>query len=298
MSKTNEQLLKDYKKSNLTRRAAIIAKSGFKTESKYLKSLTDDMKKAPAVPIAPLPTSDVNVDMLDQVIAFDTTGSMKDYISSVKAHVKELIPKLFAENSSLRLKIVAFGDYCDMIGPNDFGKAYQDSGLLNDPNALIKFVNKAQYTAGGDIDEFYELVIKKIVEETPWREGSKRAILLIADCGPHPVGYSYGNIIKNAQIDWRKEAGKAVGMGIQIDTLNCGNNYAESFYKPLSFMTDGVNLPFSSSSKTQEAVYAVTSVRGSKMSKEAFRSRSLSSDVTSDAELGATYAALSKKLVD
>lgn len=294
MSKTNEQLLRDYKKSNILRRAAILKKAGFKSEKKYLKSLTDGM----TIATAPLPTPVVDVDMLDQVIAFDTTGSMGSYIDAVKAHVKELIPKLFAENPSLKLKIVAFGDYCDMSGPNNFGHAYQDSGLSNDPNMLINFVTNARGTGGGDSDEFYELVIKKITEETPWREGSKRAILLIADCGPHPVGYSYGNIVKNAQIDWKAEAGKAVGLGIQIDTLNCGNSYAESFYKPLSFMTDGVNLPFSSSSKTQEAVYAATSVRGSGASKAAFMSRSLSSDVTSDAELAATYSALSKKLVD
>jgi len=45
--------------------------------------------------------------------------------------------------------------------------------------------SKAQNTSGGDGDEFYELVIKKIVEEMDWREGSTKAVLLIADANPH-----------------------------------------------------------------------------------------------------------------
>lgn len=276
----------DYKKSNKERRKAILEKAGFVSEQKYISWLLGSEE------------DDVQTDMLDQVIAFDTTGSMSGFITAVKSHVKELIPKLFAENPSLRLKIVAFGDYCDMISETDFGKAYQDSGLSNDANQLISFVNSAQNTGGGDADEFYELVIKKVVEETPWREGSKRALLLIGDCGPHQVGYTCANKVTKAQIDWKEEAGKAVGLGIQIDTLNCGNGYVETFYKPLSFMTDGINLPFSSQSKTQEAIYAVTSVRGSSRSKAMFSARGASADVLGDLELSATYSALSKKLVD
>lgn len=102
---------------------------------------------------------------LDMVIAFDTTGSMAGYINSVKEHVKELIPKLFKQNSDLRIGIVAFGDYCDMPGKDMFGRAYQVCELTNDENKLIEFITNAKDTSGGDGDEFYELVIKKIVEE-------------------------------------------------------------------------------------------------------------------------------------
>lgn len=100
------------------------------------------------------------------VIAFDTTGSMASYIDAVKEHVKELIPKLFKQNPDLRIGIVAFGDYCDMPSKDRFGKAYQVCELTDNENRLIEFITKAQNTSGGDGDEFYELVIKKIVEET------------------------------------------------------------------------------------------------------------------------------------
>lgn len=97
--------------------------------------------------------------MLDMVIAFDTTGSMSAYINAVKTHVKELVPKLFSSNPDLRIGIVAFGDYCDMKAPTLYGKAYQVLDLTNDENKIIKFINEAQDTSGGDGDEFYELVM-------------------------------------------------------------------------------------------------------------------------------------------
>lgn len=48
----------------------------------------------------------------------------------------------------------------------------------------MRLHNSVENTYGGDSDEFYELVIKKIVEETNWREGSIKAVLLIADASP------------------------------------------------------------------------------------------------------------------
>ena len=158
--------------------------------------------------------------VLDMVIAFDTTGSMYRYIASVKQHVKNLIPTLFKQNPNLKIGIVAFGDYCDMPSKDRFGNAYQVCELTNDENKLIKFITKAQNTSGGDGDEFYELVIKKIVEETNWRENSTKAVLLIADAEPHRVGYSYSDRVVNNQIDWREEAKKAAEKGIKFELLD------------------------------------------------------------------------------
>lgn len=285
MSETKEKLLLKYRKANKQARVKILEKAGFETEAAYLAWL-----------MMPDVVEEEETDLLDQVIAFDTTGSMSGYIAAVKAHVKELIPKLFTENKNLRLKIVAFGDYCDMISDTQFGKAYQQSELTNDQNELIKFVENAENTSGGDGDEFYELVIKRVVEETPWRNGSRRAFMLIADAGPHHVGYSHAPQVRNAQIDWREEAKKAAALGIQIDTLNCGAGYQTSFYRPLSDMTNGVNIPFSTQGKTTEAVYAATSVRGSSLSKKGFERSFRAAMDSGDEELIGTYKALSSKL--
>lgn len=208
-----------------------------------------------------------NIGKLDMVIAFDTTGSMAPYIGAVRKEVSELIPQLFKDNEDLRLGIVAFGDYCDMNNSQDFGDAYQSIAPTDNANELIKFVLNSKDTSGGDSREFYELVIKKITEETPWRENSTRSILLIADAEPHEVGYSYKKIVNNADIDWRAEALKAADEKIKIDTVSITD---AAWFKELSAMTNGVSVPFHSSNMTAELLRASVNARGSMKSRERF----------------------------
>lgn len=234
--------------------------------------------------------------MLDMVIAFDTTGSMSCYIDVVKVHVTELIPKLFAANPNLRLGIVAFGDYCDMPSKDDFGKAYQVLNLTNDVEKIISFVMKAKNTSGGDADEFYELVIKKIVEETDWREDSTKAVLLIADYYPHRIGYSYKDRIINNQIDWREEAKKAAEKGIKFDTLTINHVYS-AWYKELSKMTNGISAPFSLSSKTSQLIEAAAMSRGGEMTKAMYMATMDSVMKSDDEEMKAVYSAYSKEVI-
>lgn len=231
---------------------------------------------------------------LDMVIAFDTTGSMSRYISAVKEHVKELIPKLFKQNPDLRIGIVAFGDYCDMPSKYEFGRAYQVCKLTDDENKLMKFIINAKDTSGGDGDEFYELVIKKIVEETNWREGSTKAVLLIADAEPHKVGYSWSNIVVNNQIDWREEAKKAAEKGIKFDTLTIDKI---EWYKELSSITNGVSAPFSTSSKTSQLVEAAALARGGEKTRGIYTATMDSFKASGDAEMTAVYAAYSKEVI-
>lgn len=238
--------------------------------------------------------SPLNDSMLDMVIAFDTTGSMNAYIKAVKLQVKELIPKLFKQNPDLRIGIVAFGDYCDMPSKDRFGKAYQVCELTDNENRLIEFITKAQSTSGGDSDEFYELVIKKIVEETNWREGSTKAVLLIADAEPHRVGYSYNDRVVNNQIDWREEAKKAAEKGIKFDTLTINKT---GWYKELSSTTNGVSAPFSTSSKTSQLVEAAALARGGEKTRGLYETTMDSFEASGDIEMTAVYAAYSKEVI-
>ena len=229
------------------------------------------------------------------VIAFDTTGSMSSYIGAVKKHVEELVPKLFKSNPDLRIGIVAFGDYCDMPSKNNFGKAYQVLDLTNDENEVISFVKNAQDTSGGDGDEFYELVIKKITEETSWREGSTKAVLLIADANPHGIGYTYRGRVENNQIDWREEAKKASELGIKFDTMTLGSG---AWYKELSAITNGISVPFKTDSKTSQVIEAAALSRGGTKTRAMYMKVAASKAVTDDAELSAVYSAYSKELID
>lgn len=230
-----------------------------------------------------------NVGKLDMIIAFDTTGSMAEYIDAVRKEVANLIPELFADNEDLRLGIVAFGDYCDMANSQEFGKAYQSIYPTNNENDLIKFVIESQDTSGGDGDEFYELVLKKIVEETPWREDATKTILLIADAEPHPLGYTYKNYVVDNEIDWRVEARKAADKKIKIDTVTISD---EEWYRELSALTNGVSIPFHTGYKTAELVRAAASARGSFKSRSKFDRLMLDCE---DDELFATFDSLKKE---
>lgn len=231
-------------------------------------------------------TDDVKaIGKLDMVIAFDTTGSMAAYIDAVRQEVAELVPRLFEDNDDMRLGIVAFGDYCDMDDASHFGRAYQSIGLTNDQARLVDFVRNSKDTSGGDGDEFYELVIRKIVEETLWREGSTRVMLLIADSKPHDVGYSFGHIVSCNRVDWREEARKAADKGIKIDTVTITD---EPWFKELSRMTNGVSSPFESGSKTARLVEAAALSRGSVAQRR--RWDSMRSDYIEDEELDDVFS--------
>lgn len=206
---------------------------------------------------------------LDMVIAFDTTGSMAEYIGDVRQQVSDMIPRIFKDNEDLRLGIVAFGDYCDMNSRDDFGDAYQCIPLTDNENDIIKFVKESKNTSGGDGDEFYELVLKKIIDESPWREDSSKAILLIADADPHEIGYTYRDYVVGNQIDWKIEARKAADMKIKIDTVSiCGRPW----YKELSAMTNGISVPFKSSGKTGTMIETATTARSAMAFMESARS--------------------------
>ncbi len=227
---------------------------------------------------------------LDMVIAFDTTGSMAAYIEDVRHQVTDMIPRLFKDNEDLRLGIVAFGDYCDMENCDTFGDAYQCIPLTDNENDIIRFIKESRDTSGGDGDEFYELVLKKIVDESPWREDSSKAILLIADADPHEIGYTYRDFVVGNQIDWKVEAKKAADMKIKIDTVSiCGRPW----YKELSAMTNGISVPFKSSGKTGTMIETATTARSAMAFAE---SAGKSDDASMRAYCGTRFGALKEKL--
>ena len=241
-----------------------------KEEASATTGITVTTQGTPATKAADMPLEKVTpkeVGTLDMVIAFDTTGSMADYIKDVRRQVVELIPILFNNNENMRLGIVAFGDYCDMENAYEYGKAYQVIQPTDNQNDLVRFVLHSRNTSGGDHDEFYELVLKKIIDETPWRKNASKVIILISDDVPHPLGYRCMPYVKDNQIDWRNEAKRAAAMGIRIDTVAIGYH---KWYEELSAMTNGVSIPFHSSYKTARMIRAAAYARGSKAARSRF----------------------------
>lgn len=218
---------------------------------------------------------------------------MSGYIKAVREHVVNLVEKLFTSSPDLRMKIIAFGDYCDMSSQGTFGVAYQVIELTNDKKALIDFVKHSQNSGGGDSDEFYELVMRKINTETKWRADAAKAVLLIGDCNPHAVGYEYnktGVKIKN-DIDWRQEAQTAKDMGIQYDTLMIDPSV--KFYQEISEVTGGVALPFKNAAKLNDVIEGTVFARSSHTS----YAKSYASAMTSgDSELIGAFKTMTSSL--
>lgn len=236
--------------------------------------------------------NEVSDSKLDMVIAFDTTGSMSNYIDAVKKHVRELISKLLDSNPDLRIGIVAFGDYCDATSANDLGIAYQCIYPTNEKELLIDFVVSSKRTSGGDYNEFYELVIKKITEETPWREDAKKSVLLIADATPHSIGYNYPGMVKNNQIDWKEAARKAAAKGVKFDTVTISPHI---WFKELSEITNGISVPFSNSYKTAQLMEAAAYARGGGKTRALYKKQVEA--VKDDIELSMVYEAYSKEVI-
>lgn len=267
------------------RKSAIVSEKEFEV---YMPEPTLSLPKSP-VAMSTL-SDDEKYDPVpgrhDMIVAFDTTGSMSAYIDAIRQEVATLIPQLFAENKGLRLGIIAFGDYCDIASMESFGDAFQGIQLTDSIPDLVDFVRTSKNTGGGDSDEFYELVIKKIVEETSWRPNSERSVLLIADAEPHPLGYTYGKYVINNSIDWRKEARKAAEKHIKFDTVSINNL---KWLKELSKITNGVCSPFSTGSKTGHLIRAAVLSRGSSAARASFDI--LQTSCTADRELREVYKA-------
>ena len=186
---------------------------------------------------------------IDIVIAFDTTGSMSSYITAVRRKVEEFTNTFFSTLPNLQMAICAFGDYCDSITDR-----FQYTNLTDDKTKIIKAIKEYKNTSGGDNDEFYELVIKNIVEKTTWRKDSKRIFILIGDCKPHEIGYSCEKEVINNQIDWREECQKAANKSIIIDTLNIED---EKWYEEAAEITGGICTPFKNAEKVEHAIKAM-----------------------------------------
>lgn len=292
MDQVKTVLLADFKTANEARKEKLAKKYGYEDADAYYFYLTGEVrtKRKNNPTVATDSALEEGESALDMVIAFDTTGSMGSYIGAVRRHIVGLVENLFKNSPDLRIKIVTFGDYCDMRSPQDFGIAYQSIELTNNANDLVNFVNKNHQTGGGDADEFYELVLQKVLTETDWREGAKRSMLLIGDCAPHKTSYSHPNL-KGSTPDWRVEAERYAKAGIQVDTLMIRPNMMDSkWYEELSSTTNGVCLPFDKSENTGVVLESLAYARSSKKSFTAMKETvTFAATATNDTALEGAY---------
>ena len=194
----------------------------------------------------------------DVEISFDSTGSMSPAIAEVRRKVESFINTLFDSVDGLRIGLVNHGSYCDgdrLIDVHD---------LSTDKDSLIRFLRATKNTAGCDgRHASYEYVLDQS-QYLSWK-GDTRALILIGDCEPHPMGYptrrydipSDGSALNN--INWIDRANILVNqLGVKFFPIQALNRSAHThFYKKLAAMTQSPKLDLMQFSDVAEYLTAV-----------------------------------------
>ena len=120
-----------------------------------------------------------NPASLDLVFALDTTESMKNDIAEIRNSVPPLLKEILPEGAGWRVALVLYKDYFD-----DF-LVKTACGFTSDIDAFSKSLKGFSVRGGRDIPEaVYEAIDEAL--GLPWRESSRRKIILIGDAPAHP----------------------------------------------------------------------------------------------------------------
>lgn len=163
-----------------------------------------------------------NINGTDIVLCFDTTGSMQPAIKDVRDKIKELIAIIAADIPNYRIGIISHGDYCD----GQHCLLWKD--LTNNVEELIKFINDAPNTGGGDSEECYEYALH-IATKMSWSKKGG-SIIMFGDDYPHEVNPH--------NLDWRKECKTLNSKNVKVFPVQClfksYRDKVNGFWKSLS----------------------------------------------------------------
>lgn len=137
------------------------------------------------------------------VFSFDTTGSMYSYMEEAKDRMREIVERLKIDIPGVRLAFIAHGDYFDLKNDRYLIKSLDFGASIDE---ICNFFEYLPITHGGDADECYELVLRKVRESLSWTTGSQRCLVMIGDSDPHEPGYTYEEFTND--IDWKEETKK------------------------------------------------------------------------------------------
>jgi len=177
--------------------------------------------------------------LCDLVFSFDTTGSMRSVISSLRKNLSETVDKLFKEIDGIRIGIIAHGDYCD------YPKMLWKLDLTKDQEQVKNFILESKDTGGGDAPECYEFALH-VATKMSWKADVK-ILVIMGDESPHDKGYIMNKKIpgfdKILHIDWKEEVKKLKEEKVTIFSCHAQadrNRHAIKFYNEISKETNGM----------------------------------------------------------
>jgi hypothetical protein len=183
--------------------------------------------------------------LCDVVFSFDTTGSMRSVIDSVRTNLTSTVDRLFKEVDGIRIGLLAHGDYCD------YPEMMWKLDLSNDIIKIKNFIIGAKNTSGGDPEENYEYVLNQACD-FKWKAPVK-VLVVIGDEAPHEKGYDMPTDILGFQsqlhIDWKVEVNRLKKLGVTVFSCHAlpdsANQDTLSFYQYISKETGGYYFPLS-----------------------------------------------------
>jgi hypothetical protein len=192
--------------------------------------------------------------MLDQnievVFTFDTTGSMYPCLTQVRRTLRENIGRLFREIPTIKIGVIAHGDYCD--ADSSYVTSHLD--LTSNLDKLTTFVEKVSRTNGGDSPECYELVMHEARTRMSWTSGKSKVLAMIGDDIPHgPMERQ-----NTKQIDWRNELGLLLESGINVYGVQALNRrHATPFWTEIAAKTGGFHFDLDQFSQVTDLIMAI-----------------------------------------
>ena len=146
-------------------------------------------------------------------ILLDTSNSMDGLINQAKTHLWKIVNELARTRKNGRrvnLEVALYEYGNDALNSRE-GYLRQVTTLTNDLDLLSEKLFELD-TYGGS--EFCGTVIKSAIEGLPWsNNGDDLKLIIIAGNEPFTQG----------QIDYRKSCRKAIGKGILVNTIFCGD---------------------------------------------------------------------------
>lgn len=144
--------------------------------------------------------TDINMNnqQLDVIFTLDTTGSMGSWINRSKKTIGNIAEKIETNNVDVRFNVIGYKDVCDRrcdthskhcpLDCKD-SKWVQISGFTKNSDDIVKFLTTVTASGGGDCPEDLFGALHLATLE-PWRENSKRVVVVISDAPPHGKQFS------------------------------------------------------------------------------------------------------------
>eukprot|EP00026_Physarum_polycephalum_P009006 Phypoly_transcript_09115.p1 GENE.Phypoly_transcript_09115~~Phypoly_transcript_09115.p1 ORF type:complete len:446 (+),score=106.74 Phypoly_transcript_09115:176-1339(+) len=228
---------------------------------------------------------------IEIVFSFDTTGSMMGALQEVRNKVTDIVKRLLQDLPTIRIGVIAHGDYCDVHN------LLQMIDLTTDEKALCNFINSAPATGGGDAPEAYEWVLYK-AQSMDWSAGASKTLVVLGDAAPHPPAQAFSQMknfkLKNPRkTDWKEEVDNLSAMGVKIHGVRCGSS-KEPFYSKIAESTGGKYVDLDQFDVVSDMLLAMCFKEGGEHMLENYRLEVASSG-RMDARMAAMFASLKEK---